>query len=290
MLGGAVAAALLSLAQASPAPLQLRVDGEWRPWRRFSPGETASPDSLLSRAITWIDEQSGLRLGAFHVRPAGDVWDNSIALLEIDPARYRFALATRPGWERHLVADWMRDLSVVAAMNTGLFRDDGTPYGLVAIDGARRNPPTGWLDVLVSIERGTPHLEGLQRDAPTDSGWSAFQTLPWLVRGGRVVFSVSSGARMSRTHRDRRLTLCLGADGWVRILLSNFEAFGQTVGEIPIGLTIPEQATIAAAAGCIDAVALDGGISAQLFVRGTSKLHRMPGWRKIPLVMLVRRR
>jgi exopolysaccharide biosynthesis protein len=59
---------------------------------------------------------------------------------------------------------------------------------------------------------------------------------------------------------------------------------------VPVGLTIPEQATIAAAAGCRDAVALDGGISAQLAVRGSARVHRMPGWRQVPLLMLVRRR
>lgn len=288
------AVALVALVQVGsptpPAPLQIRADGQWLTWRRFTPGDSASLDSLLPRAITWIEQQAGLRLGTFEIRTEGRPWENSVALLELDPTHYRFELDAAANWERRLVAEWMRDSSIVAAMNTGLFRDDGTPFGLVVIGGTRRNPPTGWLDALVSIEHGTPRLHDVRREASADSGWFAFQTLPWLVRGGRVVFSVSSGARMSRTHRDRRLTLCLGADRFVRILLSNFEAFGRNVGVIPIGLTIPEQATIAGAMGCTDAVALDGGISAQLFVRGTRTLHRMPGWRKVPLVMLVRRR
>ena len=113
---------------------------------------------------------------------------------------------------------------------------------------------------------------------------------PWLVRDRRVVLGRTSGVRLSRTHRDRRFTLCLGDDGLVRLLLSNFEVFGQDASRIPIGLTIPEQAVVAAAAGCRDAVALDGGISAQLVVRGSRGRHRMPGWRTVPLVMLLRRR
>jgi exopolysaccharide biosynthesis protein len=76
----------------------------------------------------------------------------------------------------------------------------------------------------------------------------------------------------------------------VRLLLSNFEVFGAAAGRIPVGLTIPEQADLAAGAGCRDAVALDGGISAQVAVRGAARLIRMPGWRKVPLMMVVRRR
>ena len=123
-----------------------------------------------------------------------------------------------------------------------------------------------------------------------DPAASAFQVLPWLVRAGRVALGATSGRRLSRTHRDRRLTLCVGPDGLVRLLLSNFEVFGQPAGTIPVGLTIPEQATIAAAAGCRDAVALDGGISAQLVIRFPQRLRRMPGWREVPLMMLIRPR
>jgi hypothetical protein len=174
--------------------------------------------------------------------------------------------------------------------NTGLFRDDGTPQGLVQIAGARRNAPAGWLDAVVAIAAGELRLIGADRARALPPGSSAFQTLPWLVREGRVVFGVTSGLRLSRSHRDRRFTLCLGEDGLVRLVLSNFEVFGLTAGRIPIGLTIPEQAAIAAALGCRDAVALDGGISAQLAVRGTARLHDMPGWRRVPLMLVARRR
>ena len=71
-------------------------------------------------------------------------------------------------------------------------------------------------------------------------------------------------------------------------MLSNFEVFGATAGRVPIGLTIPEQAALAAGLGCRDAVALDGGISAQIAFRASGREVRMPGWRKVPLMMLVR--
>lgn len=281
---------LLSLFQAPPR-LELRAGNEWMPWRAFEPGAAATRDPLLDRTIAWRDSEPGLRLGAFEVRTEGRSFsENRIAVLELDPARFRFELAAAPGFERRTAAEWMRDSSIVAAMNTGLFRVNGTPQGIVMLDGTRRSALAGWLDVVVAIEDGRLQVTDIEGARTLPPGASAFQTLPWLVRDGRVVLGVTSGVRLSRTHRDRRITLCLGDDGPVRILLSNFEVFGQNAGRIPIGLTIPEQAIIASAAGCRDAVALDGGISAQLVVRMGQRLHRMPGWRRVPLMLLVRMR
>ncbi|MEK7667937.1 MAG: phosphodiester glycosidase family protein [Gemmatimonadota bacterium] len=286
----ALLAALLAAAAAAAPPLELKVNGAWTPWRGFRPGAPAFRDPLLESAVRWNDRAPGLRVGAFEVRTEGRLWTNSVAVVELDPARLRFELAARPGWERHTADEAMQDSGVVLAVNTGLFREDGSPQGLVLLAGARRSALAGWLDVVVAIEGGALRVLDVAGARALGADASAFQTLPWLVREGSVVLGLSSGVRLSRTHRDRRITLCLGDDGLVRVLLSNFEVFGQAAGRVPVGLTIPEQATIAASAGCRDAVALDGGISAQLAVRGATRLHRMPGWRRVPLLLLARRR
>lgn len=280
-----------ALLQASAAPpLELRVGGQWVSWRGYVPLATATRDSLLARAVSWRDSQPGLRVGDFEVRTAEGLLRNSVAVVELDPARFRFALASAPDWARRSADEWLRrDSTLVLAVNTGLFRENGTPQGLVLVEGERRSGLAGWLDAVVVLDEAGPRTTDVA-GARGLGGVSAFQTLPWLVRGGRVVFGVSSGARLSRAHRDRRITLCLGDDGLVRLLLSNFEVFGATAGRIPVGLTLPEQAAVAAGAGCRDAVALDGGISAQVAVRGATGLIRMPGWRKVPLMMVVRRR
>ena len=291
LLATAVAGAAAQTGTPETAPpLELRVNGAWTPWHRFLPGAAAVRDPLLVAAVRWTDSAPGVRIGAFEIRTAGHLWTNSVAVVELDPGRLRFELAAGPRWERRSADEAMRDSGVVLAVNTGLFRDDGSPQGLVRLGGERRSAAAGWLDVVVAIEDGSVRVLDLVGVRALGAGVSAFQTLPWLVRDGRVVLGVSSGVRLSRTHRDRRLTLCLGADRLVRFLLSNFEVFGRPAGRVPVGLTIPEQATVAAAAGCRDAVALDGGISAQLAVRGTARLHRMPGWRQVPLLMLARAR
>jgi hypothetical protein len=281
---------LAALQAVHPPALDLRIGGTWVPWRAVTPGAPAARDPLLARAIQWDDAQPGLRIGSFEVRATGGLLVNSVAIVEIDPARYRFSLAAAPAFAPRAADTWMADTSLSAALNTGLFRKDGTPQGLVLLEGARLGPRVEWLDAAVAIEDGRPRLVAPEATDSLAAGASAFQVLPWLVRAGRVAFGSTSGLRLSRTHRDRRLTFCLEPDGLVQLLLSNFEVFGQPAGTIPVGLTIPEQATIAAAAGCADAVALDGGISAQLVVRFPRRVHRMPGWREVPLMMLIRPR
>lgn len=286
----ATALVLVALQAAHPPALDLRIGGTWVPWRAFVPGAPAARDPLLSSGIRWDDERPGLRSGRFEVRASGGLLVNSVAIVEIDPARYRFSLAAAPGFAPRAADTWMADSGVTAAFNTGLFRKNGAPQGLVLLNGERFGQRADWLDAAVAVVDGRLRLVSPGAADSLDAAASAFQVLPWLVRGGRVAFGATSGLRLSRTHRDRRLTLCLGPDGLVRLLLSNFEVFGQNAGTIPVGLTIPEQATIAAAAGCSDAVALDGGISAQLVIRFPGRLRRMPGWREVPLMMLIRPR
>lgn len=296
----AILFALATQAVAPPGPppradstqrLEVRAAGTWRAWRDAAPGSAATHEAVLDAAVTWRDSQPGLRSGDFEVRTAAGYLRNSIALIELDPARYRFALGVTAPTARRTASDWLNgDSTVVLTSNTGLFRGNGTPQGIVLVDGTRHSALAGWLDAVVVMENGALRITDIEGARHLGPGTSAFQTLPWLVRDGRVVFGWTNGLRLSRTHRDRRITLCLGEDGMVRLLLSNFEVFGANAGRVPIGLTIPEQAALAAGIGCRDAVALDGGISAQIAMRVGGRIVKMPGWRRVPLMMVVRAR
>jgi hypothetical protein len=286
-------ALLLAMLQASPPPLEVRVGDAWRLWRDAAPNSAATHERLLDEAVLWKDSAPGLRRGEFEVRTASGYLRNSMAIIDLDPSRFRFSLGITPPGARRSAAEWLADdTSLVLTSNTGLFRVNGTPQGLVLLDGSRRSALAGWLDAVVVIEDGSLRITDVDgaRASRLSPLASAFQTLPWLIRDGRVAFGFTNGLRLSRTHRDRRITLCLAESGTVRLLLSNFEVFGANAGSVPIGLTIPEQAALAAGAGCRDAVALDGGISAQIALRAGERTVKMPGWRKVPLMLLVRRR
>ena len=283
-------AALLALQVQAPL-LEIRSNGNWQAWRDAAPRSAATREPVLRTAITWTDSAPGLRSGSFEVRAAEGHLRNSMAIIELDPARFRFGLGLAPPDARRTAEDWLAsDSTLVLTANTGLFRENGTPQGIVLIDGTRHSALAGWLDAVVVIENGSLRITDVEHARTLPAGSSSFQTLPWLVRDGRVAFGATSGLKLSKTHRDRRITLCLGEDGTVRLLLSNFEVFGATAGRVPIGLTIPEQAALAAGVGCRDAVALDGGISSQIAFRAGSRTVRMPGWRKVPVMLLVRAR
>jgi exopolysaccharide biosynthesis protein len=287
------AAVLIAALSFQSPSLEVRAGEAWRPWRDALPNSAATHERLLDEAVTWKDSAAGLRRGEFEVRTASGYLRNSMAIIELDPARVRFSLGITPPGARRAAAEWLAsDSSLILTSNTGLFRENGTPQGLVLLEGRRHSALAGWLDAVVVIEDGAVRITDVEgaRGSRLSPLASAFQTLPWLIRDGRVVFGHTSGLRLSRTHRDRRITLCLDPNGTVRLLLSNFEMFGTSAGTVPIGLTIPEQAALAAGAGCRDAVALDGGISAQIALRAGARTVKMPGWRKVPLMLLARRR
>lgn len=282
---------LFSLVQAPSAPLlEVRTGDTWVPWHGGAPASDAVREPALAAAVAWTDSVPGMRAGAFSVRTP-DGLRNSMAIIELDPSRFVFSLGRTPPDARRTASAWLEaDSTILLAANTGLFRPDGTSQGLVLVDGTRSSALAGWLDAVVVIDGSHLRVTDVAGGSRLPPGVSAFQVLPILVRDGRVVFGWTNGLKLSRTHRDRRITLCLGDDGLVRLLLSNFEVFGVTAGSIPIGLTIPEQAALAAGAGCRDAVALDGGISSQIAFRVGARMVRWPGWRRVPLMLLVRRR
>ncbi len=278
-----------ALAQTAPPPIELRAGAGWVVWPVPDPGGSARRVVALDSAVTWRDSATGLRIGSFEIRSAGR--RNRVAIVEMDAARFWFTLGLAAPTARRTAADWLAaDSGLVLAANTGLFRENGTPQGLVQVEGRRRSAVAGWLDAVVVITDGALGVTDVAGALALPPGVSAFQTLPALVRDRQVVFGATTGLRLSRTHRDRRITLCLGDDGRVRLLLSNDDVFGPAASRIPVGLTIPEQAAIAAGAGCRDAVALDGGISAQIAVRAGGRVVRMPGWRRVPLMLVARRR
>ena len=69
--------------------------------------------------------------------------------------------------------------------------------------------------------------------------------------------------------------------------MTRFDALGGALDRVPFGLTTPEMAAVMGAAGAIDAVMLDGGISAQLLVRDAAGVaHTWLGTRKVPLGLI----
>ena len=102
----------------------------------------------------------------------------------------------------------------------------------------------------------------------------------------------STESGVSLTHRDARLALGQTRDGLLLIAMTRYDVMGDVAGQVPLGPTTPEMAAIMGALGACDAVMLDGGISAQMLLRGAG--HPAPmewrGIRKVPLALIARAR
>ncbi len=115
-------------------------------------------------------------------------------------------------------------------------------------------------DASVERLRSTTGLAGIRE---------AFQSYPLLLEhGGELPAMLTTPSEeINLQHRDARLALGVDASGRLIVALTRFDALGSSFGSVPFGLTIPEAALVMRGLGAESAVALDGGISAQLLLR-----------------------
>lgn len=298
------AASLLLAAAVAPAAAQSAPP----PWRPDSlPVVWSRPDAALQARLAWRTTGDGVAWASLPVRAGGEGAFTRVIVVRIDPARTTLRLAsamperrTADG-ARRTVARWTIDAApprALVAFNAGQFDDrlfGVAPFGWLVLDGHERQPPGhGPLSTAVIVDstgavRLAPPTALLAPERARAVAW-AFQSYPTLLEGdGRVPAPLrDDGTGIDRTHRDARLAIGLARDGTVLVLLTRFDAFGPALGAVPLGLTTPETAALMGALGCVRAVMLDGGTSAQLRLRDArGQVVRWPGWRRVPLGMLV---
>ena len=279
-----------------PSTLAVRdARGEWQPWWTAA-GAPARWDAALpavAGAVEWRRAADGVEWGDLQLAGDGEAWRVRAVLVRLDPRRVRFALDTLTRDYRSRGA-WIVDsapASALAALNAGQF-DGGTPWGWTVREGRELQPPgTGPLSSAFVVTRaGDARIvaaAGLA--AVRDSADLAFQSYPTLLEGdGEVPAALRAGGRgVSVGHRDARLAIGLLRDGRVLVLLTRFGAAGESLGALPFGPTVPELAALMGALGCARAVALDGGISAQLLVRDGGAVRAWRGMRRVPMGLVV---
>lgn len=309
----AAAVAWFTSSGAQPAPLAVAVGAGWRGlWRPESaaPAEWSAPDGALLDAIRWKAGRNGITYTEIPLRGDGEAWRTRGIIVRIDPARVRFALDTAFR-ERHDVngavvreARWRIEDAVagaILAVNAGQFSATlfGTmPWGWVVMRGREwREPGVGPMSTAVVIDSGgNVRLlppSALDAGDRTAAVAYAFQSFPTLLEGDGAVPAAlrDQHGGVDLTHRDARLAIGVRRDGVVLLVMTRFDAFGPILGAVPFGLTTPEMAGLMGALGAQRAVMLDGGISAQLQLRGASgAILKWPGWRRVPLGLLVRPR
>lgn len=288
-----------SAAGVGPLPssaLSVRAGGEWVRWWRSDRApvryDSAATYGPLARAVAWRPGAAGVEWAEVELSGSGEAWRTRLVAVRVDPDRVQFALDTAsadglPAWTiDRAPAD------AVLALNAGQFARSMS-WGWVQLDGMQfLAPETAPLVTTLAFTRDG-NVRVTHAALPDSGGvrWG-FQSYPTLLRGGEVPVPLRfSGCGVDVAHRDARLAIGTDREGRVVVALTRFDALGEALGRVPFGLTTPEMAAVMGAIGAADAVALDGGISAQLMVRGADgRVRKWPGVRRVPLALVARPR
>lgn len=286
-----------AVATSTPLPdsrLAVRDGEQWITWWTADRAPTSWPAArpMVAGSLVWHRGAAGADWGEFVVAGSGEAWRTRVIVARLDPSRLRFRLDT--AFARPWRADWSlarAPTDAVAAFNAGQFVET-MPWGWVMLDGREFLPPgAGPLVTTVAIDSaGGVHwwpADSLAHTPPLRVRW-AFQSYPALLEDGVVPMPLRAAERgVDVAHRDARLALGRLRDGRLLVVLTRFDALGETLGFVPFGLTVPEMAALMGALGCRDAVLLDGGISAQLLVRDAAgAAHEWRGVRRVPLGLI----
>lgn len=270
----------------------------WRAWWRSdaAPDRWPAPNAMVADAIAWRRAADGVEWGELRLAGSGEARRLRVVAVRIDPRRVRLRLDTaftargeRAAWS---VDDARRD--AIVAVNVGQFVRT-LPWGWVVLDGRQFLPPgRGPLATAVVVD-STGDVRwigpGGMADPEARRGVAAaFQSYPTLLDAGGTVPAPlrAPGRGIDVEHRDARLGIGSLADGRLLIVLTRFDALGESLGSVPFGPTIPEFAALMGALGARQAVALDGGISGQMLVRDTTgPTHLWRGMRRVPMALVV---
>jgi exopolysaccharide biosynthesis protein len=245
--------------------------------------------------MQWRKAADGVEWGELRLAGVGEARRLRAVAVRIDPRRVRLRLDTaftargeRANWT---VDDARQD--AIVAVNVGQFVRT-LPWGWVVIDGREfLAPGRGPLSTAVAVDSsGSVRWigpDGLADPTVRRGVVAAFQSYPTLLTAdGDVPAALREPGRgIDVEHRDARLGIGELADGRLLIVLTRFDALGESLGLLPFGPTIPEFAALMGALGAKQAVALDGGISGQLLVRdadGTE--HAWRGMRRVPMALV----
>jgi hypothetical protein len=270
--------------------LALRDAGETRTFWRSDSAPATWGAAPLAVAVRWKRAAGGVETAELQLAGTGEAWRTRLVLVRLDVTQLSFALdtaSTRDGHPAWKISRAPRN--AVFAMNAGQFRTT-FPWGQVVLGGRQVLPPErGPLAMTFAVDSsGAVHWR-FDGDAVTPHVAWAFQSYPVILRGREVPAALrTSDGGLDVAHRDARLALGRLPDGSLLVALTRFEGLGPAFGSVPFGLSVPEMAAVMGALGTVDAVLLDGGISAQLVAGEGSTRIAMQGWRDVPLALIAR--
>lgn len=239
------------------------------PWLLLA-GLLSSVGSSCADPATWRSLDSGLEL-----RRLASEGDAPALTLIRRPADGPARLRVRRSDEGLLVSDLAAEAGVLAAVNANFFDVDGRPLGWVVSDGRESSAlgTAGWGVLLVV--GGEASIRRPAAVEPEPSVRQAVQAGPILVEAGRP----NPGLKAQSARR-----VFVGLDAAGRLVLGSSGIARADAKDLAARLARPESE---GGAGLVEVLNLDGGSSAQLYLRGGLGEADLlePGLVRVPVVL-----
>jgi exopolysaccharide biosynthesis protein len=280
-----------------PSAMSVWAKGSWQEWWRSdaAPERWRGANGTVADAVQWRRASDGVEWGELRLAGVGEAKRLRAIVVRVDPRLVKLRLDTAftaRGERANWTVDAARDDAIVA-VNVGQFVRT-QPWGWVVLDGREYLAPgSGPLSTALAVDSsGAVRWIGptdLADPAARRGFVAAFQSYPTLLTAdGEVPAPLREPGRgIDVEHRDARLGIGALPDGRLMIVLTRFDALGESLGSLPFGPTIPEFAALMGALGARQAVALDGGISGQMLVRDANGIaNTWRGMRKVPMALV----
>ncbi|MBI3947338.1 MAG: phosphodiester glycosidase family protein [Armatimonadetes bacterium] len=222
----------------------------------------------LTRPAEGQDPAPGLSYRRLEIAASAEGDAAELHALRVDPARYRIRLVTAGAGDTATARRLAVSSGALAVINGGFFDEDFRPLGLRVARGRRLRPlrRADWGVFL--IRDGHPEIVHT-RDYRPEGVSEALQCGPRLVVRGEI----------TRLKQQSAQRACVGIDRQGRVVLAVTRGHDVDATYLARALRRPEEE---GGLGCRDALNLDGGPSAQMFVSvGRFRLD-LPGTWGVP--------
>lgn len=236
-----------------------------------SPAPQASSTPIVPDS-GWTALRDGMEQRIMNVTGADGEWLESVTILRLDPASFRFDVLYNPG-EPKTLSEWRAQSGALLVVNGGFFTEDNEATGLVVSNGqASGSSYEGFGGMFAVTERG-PAIRWLPEEPydPQEPLLAALQSFPMLLTPGGV-----PGIPADDGQRARRTVVALDEQGRLLFLVSSFGHF--TLHGLSRYLDAPDLA--------LDrALNLDGGASSGLLLSDPQLF--VPAFEQLPTVIAI---
>ncbi len=161
-----------------------------------------SPLTTMGQNVPWKEADEGLMVAEFEQggKPAGGSSSTTITVVRIDPKIYSFRLlcASELDKEKFTARQWCEKYHLVAAINAGMFQEDGfTSVGFMKNFNYVNNPRLSRANTVLAfnpVEAGVPEVQIIDRECQDFTALRRkYRTLVQSIRmiscGGQNVWS-----------------------------------------------------------------------------------------------------